>query len=561
MQVGVAEWTSLMVVGSGIDLAPLLAALGVKTDLTGRVGEFAARVQTSGTKPRDWVVNLAGQVRVTQGSVVVGGGTRIEVEHAGVMTQSGGGLGVEAVGSLGCVPLTVAGVLGDLEKLAFGGKPLPASVLVGTDGGTAAIDGAIAHLWTLEGLDVTALAEVTDTAALGRVLGARLPGGGSWRLEGWVRDAGRGYAVEPLAVAFAGNTVTGRLGVDWSGARPTVTAELSAAALDLSELAGPAEPEEEQAEKPPPPTEQGPVFSSAPLPLRALEAIDGQASLSFEDVALRRHAIAGAVSVRALLADGSLVVEPIVLTTAGGTITGGVRLAASGEVSATLSGRAIELGSLVTVLGGATKATGGTTSLQVDLQSAGRSLHDWMANLGGGIRIVTGPGRLEGKKIDLGLGVMSKVMELINPFHKEDKHTDLRCAVVNASIDKGVVDLAERVVIETEKFTASASGTVDLGREALDLNVYSKAALSLSAGVSNFAGIVKMSGPLSKPSFSLAAQGAATTALSVGGAVATGGLSLLGEDLLNKVLRKAHCKDALAGPTPAQGSVEGTGER
>jgi hypothetical protein len=263
-------------------------------------------------------------------------------------------------------------------------------------------------------------------------------------------------------------------------------------------------------------------------------------------LALREHADIGGVSVKALLEDGRLAVEPIQVRTPGGTLTGNVRLDAQGGVSAELTGSGIDLGVLVTILGGKVQATGGSTDVRVDLQSKGRSLHEWAANLGGTIRIVVGPGRLEGEELDLGLGVMKKILTLINPFHKEDKFTELRCAVMNVSVDSGVVDLTHRIVIVTTKLSAVASGTVDLGREVLDLDVYTKAALSLSAGVSNFAGIVKVSGPLSKPSFSLAAKGAATTSLSVGAAVATVGLSLIGEDLVNKIIRRANCKDALA---------------
>jgi uncharacterized protein involved in outer membrane biogenesis len=290
--------------------------------------------------------------------------------------------------------------------------------------------------------------------------------------------------------------------------------------------------------------------------LHGLEAADAQVALWFQRLARRDHAEIGELTLRALLADGTLVVEPIVLRTAGGTITGSVRLDASGSVSADLMGSAIQMGSLAKVLGGTMETTGGTTDLRLNLSSAGHSLHEWMANLKGEIRIVVGSGRLEGEKIDLGLGVMSKVMELINPFHKEDKHTDLRCAVVNASIEKGIVGLAKRVVIETEKFTAIASGTVDLSREVLDVDVWAKSSLSLSAGLSNFSARVKVGGPLRKPSLTVNAKGAATTALSVGGTVATGGLWLIGEDLWTKISTRAHCADALATSAPVPGSTE-----
>jgi hypothetical protein len=146
-------------------------------------------------------------------------------------------------------------------------------------------------------------------------------------------------------------------------------------------------------------------------------------------------------------------------------------------------------------------------------------------------------------------------MEVVNPSQKEDKHTDLRCAVMNAAIEKGVVDLKSRVVIETTKFTAVGSGTVDLGREVLDVDVWAKASLSLSAGVSNFSGRVKVSGPLRKPSFTVNAKGAATTAVSVGGAVATSGLWLIGENLWTKIFTNAHCADALARSAPASGGA------
>ena len=469
---------------------------------------------------------------------------------------SGGGLGVEAAGSVGGVPLSVAGTVGSVEVLAFGGEPFPVDVVVKTDGGTAAIDGAIARVWAFKDVDLGVRAEVSDPGALGRALGAGLPSSGPWRVEGRVRDKGVGYEVDPLAVTFGGNTVTGRVGIGLEGARPLVTAELSSPLLDLSVFGAPGAPEVARADQPPSPTTEGPVFSNAPLPLHGLEAADAQVALRFQRLARREHAEIGELTFRALLADGRLVVEPIELRTAGGTITGSAQIDTSGEVSANLLGSAIKLGSLVKVLGGTMEAKGGTTDVRVNLRSAGRSLHEWMANLKGEIRIVMGPGRLEGEKIDLGFGVMSKVMELINPFHKEDKHTDLRCAVVNASIDKGVVDLANRVVIETKKFTAIGSGTVDLGREVLDVDVWAKSSLSLSAGLSNFSARVKVGGPLLKPSLTVNAKGAATTALSVGGTVATGGLWLIGEDLWTKISTKAHCADALAASAPAPGSAE-----
>jgi len=470
-------------------------------------------------------------------------------------------LGVEAAGSVGGVALTVSGTVGSVEGLAFGGAPLPVKVAATTSGARATVEGVVSRLWELKGVDVGVRAEVADPVAMGRVLGVALPGGGPWVVEGRFKDVEGGYALDPMQVTVGGNTLTGRVAVDLGAERPRVVAELAAPLLDLTTSTGSATPVIEQAAEPTGATRAGGVFSTTPLPLTGLAAADAQMSLSLDMLALREHADIGGVSVKALLADGRLTVEPIELRMPGGTLTGNVRLDAKGGVSVELTGSGIDLGALVTILGGKARATGGSTDVRVDLRSKGRSLHEWAANLGGTIRIVVGPGRLEGEELDLGLGVMKKILTLINPFHKEDKFTELRCAVVNVSLDSGVVDLTHRIVIVTTKLSAVASGKVDLGREVLDLDVYTKAALSLSAGVSNFAGIVKVSGPLSKPSFSLAAKGAATTSLSVGAAVATAGLSLIGENLVNKIIRRANCKDALAEtvPTPESAGPPGGG--
>ena len=121
-------------------------------------------------------------------------------------TQSGGGLGVEAVGSVGGVPLSVSGTVGSVEVLAFGGKPFPVKVVAKTDGGTAAIDGVIGRVWAFKDVDLGVRVEVSDPVAFGHALGAGLPGGGPWRVEGRVRDTGARYEVDGLTLANGGST-------------------------------------------------------------------------------------------------------------------------------------------------------------------------------------------------------------------------------------------------------------------------------------------------------------------------------------------------------------------
>jgi hypothetical protein len=63
--------------------------------------------------------------------------------------------------------------------------------------------------------------------------------------------------------------------------------------------------------------------------------------------------------------------------------------------------------------------------------------------------------------------------------------------------------------------------------------------------------LVRVTGTLASPSVGVDTLGSAKAALTVGSAVMTGGLSLLGQSLLSKTTADPHpCQTALAGGTP-----------
>ncbi len=94
------------------------------------------------------------------------------------------------------------------------------------------------------------------------------------------------------------------------------------------------------------------------------------------------------------------------------------------------------------------------------------------------------------------------------------------------------------------------AGTINLRTEGLDLAIRPTVKEGIGIGAGALSELVRVTGTLSDPSVGIDTLGSARAALSVGGAILTGGLSLLGEAAFSKVTADQHpCQTALAGGT------------
>jgi hypothetical protein len=158
------------------------------------------------------------------------------------------------------------------------------------------------------------------------------------------------------------------------------------------------------------------------------------------------------------------------------------------------------------------------------------------------------------------------------PKVTQDDYSILSCGVVKFGVKDGLATADKGIAMETDKVNVVGSGTVNLSDERLDLAVMPEAKQGLGIGIGQLvAGLVRVSGTLAKPSVGLDEAGAAKSALSVGAALATGGLSTLGEALVNRATKDDHpCQTALGkttggssgttAPAPADQERESTTE-
>src|SRR5512134_3929517 len=155
--------------------------------------------------------------------------------------------------------------------------------------------------------------------------------------------------------------------------------------------------------------------------------------------------------------------------------------------------------------------------------------------------------RVKGAALDAGGDVAARVLDSINPFRRVDATTEVQCIVARLAVKDGIAHAERTIAAETSRLALSASGTIDLGKQTLDLLVRPRARKIAALPTVELAEVIRVSGPIRQPSVRLDTVGAAKTAITIGGAIASGGWSLLASPLLNAADDPHPCTTARAG--------------
>ena len=364
----------------------------------------------------------------------------------------------------------------------------------------------------------------------------------STTLKAKVTPTGTTTRVEDLALAFGALSLDGRVEVDRSGKVPRYVVDLhtprfAPEALALPAAAGGAIGAGGGASAVPParPSASKHVIPDDALPLAALRGADAEGRLSVDTVALAHGQSMDGLRVQFALRDGRLEVREATGKLLGGTMAARGTLAAAGKgggaVDVHAEGRDLDLAPLLALVGSPRPVTGGKTRITLDARGTGDSLHDWASTLDGNLAILVGPAQLRNVS-----GNTSKLDELgvaVNPFRNVREATELRCAVVRVPLHDGVAHVDRTIAIETGELGVSASGTVDLRNETIDLTLKPQLRQGISLDVAGLADAVRVRGPFTGPQVSVDPAKSAQAIARIGAAIGTGGWSLLGEQLLS----------------------------
>jgi uncharacterized protein involved in outer membrane biogenesis len=413
---------------------------------------------------------------------------------------------LELAGALDGAPLSLAGEAGTLEALA-GDGPIPIALagrLAGVDG---KLQGRIDDARTMA-VDLAVQLKAADLNGLPpKLAGPALAPLAPLELAAKVAGDRRRLAAQDLSLRFGASDLAGSAALGLDGPRPRVQATLTSQRLDLRPFVPAGAAAESGAAK-----AKAPLFSRDPLPLTALRAADADLKLAVATLLTPKLAL-DEVKLDARLENGRLHVSPAQFALSGRPVAGSLdadAAAAPPRLALKLAADGLDIGDLLARLE-VTSLLEGKGDLEADLAAAGASPHDLAATLGGRLSLLMTGGGLRTALLDRVTGGARQILGTLVTGRPADV-TRLRCLALTAPTAQGVA--RPHLILDTELSTLVGTGTVDLGREAVDLTLVPHAKVANL----NVALPVTVRGPLTGPGFGLDQADAARRIASLAGA-------------------------------------------
>jgi uncharacterized protein involved in outer membrane biogenesis len=453
----------------------------LETDAQGQ-GNWAFGKASSPSKPSDPIADSAaafglGEFALERGDVRFRDGrsgetTQIRIDRLYVRARDPNkAIVAEFKGTVGDVPLAIEGTFGPLAALRAQQWPWPVSVKGDVAGRKTEVTTKLRQ--TPDGIEAGELMLAVGTAVLrGNVVySARSP-------RPLLRFTLAGDTLVPRELALAGGAAVAAAGGQ-----------------------GPPKPPAAPAPKP-----DGRLFSSAPVSFKALSSLDAQGELSVAKLVLGDGRDVTSLRARIALDDSRLDVSEFSGNALGGSARGRLlidaRNAKSPAIALNVTARELDLAALMASAGVKRDVKGGKTRIDMDIEARGTSMRAWASSLGGRITASVGPARWISTSANLPSEI-DQLASAFNPLRTTGSATELKCVGLRLPFSGGVARTERGIGLETDQLGVAASGTIDLGRETLDLLVHPRIKDRAGIDLARISGAVRIQGSLDAPRVTL----------------------------------------------------------
>lgn len=355
------------------------------------------------------------------------------------------------------VPVQFDLQLGALPQL-FQDATWPVEGVLRSGDARLTLDGHVTDPLQLDAAVLQVSLEGQQLDRLDTLTGLDLPALGDYRLDGELRWEDQQLRLLGLDARWGESDLSGDVRLSLAG-RPMLWANLHADTLRWRDL----RPTTERAR------DKRQLFSDRSLKLEALQGRDAIVRFSADNLVVRDVPL-NAVTLKAILDEGVLEIEPLRLELAGGTAQGTVRLNTrvprpSGTARLSLTGARfsplLRRADFPSVAQDSAAVIGG----QLRLAVSGQSAAEMAAGADGRLELAMSGGQLDKVAIEL-LGLdagEASIAALIN-----DAPTDMSCGYLRFDADAGIAHL-ERFFVSTQDSNLTGGGQIDLATERLKL--------------------------------------------------------------------------------------------
>jgi len=419
------------------------------------------------------------------------------------------------------IPIKIEGSLGSINQL-MANENYPVDLEINLSDAKIGLHGLVAQPMEGKGLDLELSFNVASLSKLSKLAETELPALGPISLTGKVSDGKGSYSIKGMKLQAGKTDLSGDLTANLAGKRPALSANLSSNSIDLVELSGGETVAKKEAKK-----ER--VFSPDPLPLEGLKSVNANVTLNAKQIKTS-SLVLSKTKIVLTLKNGNLSIKPLSTLVAGGTINANIGLNASGKKAALvidINIKGLEPSKLEYFKG---KVTGAKTDVTIKVKGSGNSISQIMAGLNGKLLAKMGKGEL---KESTTKAATTDLFSMLNPSGTREG-TLIECGVINFNIKDGIATADKGIAIASNKMNVIGSGTIDLKTEKLDIGITPQAREGAGISVGQLAELVRLRGTLANPKAGVDTMAALKAGAGAGAALATGGLSILAQGLLDK---------------------------
>ena len=385
----------------------------------------------------------------------------------------------------------------------------------------------------------------TDSLALSELAGSDIPEFGDLTIKAEVSDEQDRYSLKNVVLKAGKTDLSGDISVSLSGKTPSINAALKSKFIDVAELSG-SESEQAEADPDTMKTKSTRLFSGEPLALEGLKQVNATVTLAAETI----HTASLDLTKMQLdvnLKNGHLVLSPLNVSLAGSRFEGILDLNAESDMAVLKTKVQVNGFKLTKVAELKDSLSGGNTDVFIQATGRGQSVKQLMAGLNGKAVVKVGESQIADGTLDiLGADFVTELVNLLNPFSKEKKGTELACAVVNFNIKNGIATADKGIAIRTSKMNIVGDGSINLKTEEIDIKITPEARAGIGINMTDLVGLVRMSGTLAQPGVAIDKTALLEAGLSTSAAAASGGLTILAEGLIDRATADDNpCQTAL----------------
>ncbi len=382
--------------------------------------------------------------------------------------------------------------------------------------------GGLAFEVTLSGKDLAEGFYLTQLA---------LPNTPPFKLHAHIDRNGQRVAVTDIVGTVGESDVRGKLDIDTSRKRPYMSGQLLSDRLRMQDLAaplgghapkakaldtGPGTGASAAGDEAPPPTQAGTqhLFPDAQLQVNRVRAMD--ADVRFQAKSVDSGSIPFKhVSFRVKLDHGVLALDPLSLQMPQGNLTGSAKIDARTDIAKVHVDFRVKDIQLQQLKGKGARATApmeGTMQARAVIDGKGNSVHSVASTANGTLTVILPDGEITSAFAELtGIDVAKGLGLLLT---KANDKVPIRCGVAQFNVKDGTMN-AGNITFDTQNVLIKGSGNINLGSEALDLEVKGEPKKFRLARLRT---PIELRGHLTKPTFgvnvgSTAKQGAVAAAL------------------------------------------------